>query len=784
MHLIDYRMKFLRRIFVSLMALSSVAACSDNADYLEDLFNSRKEENQDNLKVTDVRFSDDYKTFVVDTRLMESIGAVSLADPDAVTIEVNELDYMDRPAFQPSQPVLTDVVSTGAAQIVALDLKMLVLVDLTLSQDLVDKEREAVKEMSTLFTNNNLFVSFITHRRDVSGMMAPSAYVLENYFKSVQVAEKNLFSSISNGLDLLADKDGPFSDVPARILMVLSDGKLFYDDSFSVGTDYFKIKQELLDKSLRTEDSHMMLSVDMDEESDNDAGAFLETICRNTGGLTYMGFDWVKIEKDIFNKMKINYTDYRFEFANPDNKMYSGFGKTLKINCWQGDRKIASGSTEIKLGSFYKPVIVSAVPVPLVVVRGIVFGFAFLSLLLLVLLLLEPAVRYRLFRRKYVARFTDANMSVCGTIVGDSCYYCKAPFVPGDEIVAKCKHTMHKSCWDENEYHCPEFGRNCREGSHYYNEKDKFDTRNAPYYAKWLIVAVLGGIVIWLLYMFTYNNLSYTFLDNFAKRSGKSLEHCSFIIPAFGAMMMFVLTAFFSILTVRRRSLLSRAGEILLRALVSAAFGALFYHLGAIVDIALELGGDSYLIDWAPWMFSGFAAAFCSTWRTNFKIKPRTVLIVLVISEISMYLWSFLSFNFSMDYRPYLLIAFEVSAIGLAVAMVQTAPRSERYFLHASGAIKEMDIALYKWFASNPDAVVSIGKSVDCSLEMSWDIAPGIGPRQAEIRMRRGAPYLYAVDKGVKVKNRFLHVGEKVRLYHGRMFRIGNTEFVYQERDI
>lgn len=779
-------MKILRRILVSLMALSSVAACSDKTDYLDELFKSTKEEDKEILKVTDVQFSDDYKFFTISTRLMESIGAVSLSDGDAVTIDAREFDYLGRPAFAPSQPELTRVVSTGAAQIVALDLKMLVLVDLTLPQNLVDMERDAVKEMSTLFTNDNLFVSFITHKRDVSGIMAPSEYVLDNYFQSVQVAEKNLFSSVSNGLDLLADENGPFSDVSERILMVLSDGKVFYDDSFSVDANYFKVKQDLLAKSVRTQESHIMLNVDMDtaEDNDNDAGPFLETICRNTGGESYVGFDWVKIEDDIFNKMKINYTDYRFDFTNPDNKLYAGFGKTLKIDCYAGDRKIASGSTTINLGSFFKPVIVNATPIPLVMARGLVFALGFLSVLLLVLQFLVPAIRYRLFKRKYTAKFTDANMSINGIMVGDTCYYCKAPYVPGEEVVAKCKHTMHKSCWEENEYHCPEYGRNCKEGSHYFNEKDRFDTRNAPYYTKWVLAAVLGGIVSWLLYMHTYEKLHYDFLQNISTRAGSSLEHCSFIVPAFGAMMMFVLVAFFSFLTVKRRSWYHRLHDILVRAIVAAFCGTLFFQLGAVGDLALDLHGNSFLIDWAPWTLCGVAAAFCCTWRTNYKIKPKTVLMVVAISVGSMYLWSFLSFNLSMDYRPYLLIAFEFFAIGIAISVAQSAPRSERYFLHASGAIKEMDIALYKWFASDPDAAVSIGKSVDCSIEMAWDIAPGIGPKQAEIRMFRDVPYLYAIDKGVKVKERNLRVGEKIRLYHGRMFRIGNTEFVYQERDI
>lgn len=779
-------MKFLRRILVSLMALSSVAACSDKTDFLEDLFMSTQEEKKDILKVTDVQFSDDYKYFTVDTRLAESIGAVSLSDRDAVTIDAREFDYLGHPAFPASQPELTGVVSTGAAQIVALDLKMLVLVDLTLSQDIVDRERDAVKEMSTLFTNNNLFVSFITHKRDVSGMVAPSEYVLDNYFTSVDAPEKNLFSSVSNGLDLLADENGQFSDVSERILMVLSDGQIFNDDSFSVDANYFKIKQELLAKSLRTESSHIMIYVDMDSSDDdnNEAGQFLETICSNTDGESYSEFDWVRIEDDIFNKMKINYTDYRFEFTNPDNKLYSGFGKTLQIDCWHGDKLLASGSTIINLGSFFKPVVINADPISIVVARGVVFAFAFLSILLLVLQFIVPSVRYRIFRRKYTARFTDANMSVNGIMVGDTCYYCKAHFVPGEEIVAKCKHTMHRSCWDENGYHCPEFGRNCKEGSHYFNEQDRFDTGNAPYYTKWMLAAVLGGIVSWLLYMFTYNRLNYDSLERLSMRAGASLEHCSFIIPVFGAMMMFVLTAFFSCLTVKRRSWLRRLYDVGIRALIAAVCGLFFFQMGAIGDLALDLRGNSFLIDWAPWTICGVVAALCCTWRTNYRVRAKSVLMVSAISVGSMYLWSYLSFNLSMDYRPYLLIAFEVFAIGVAVAVAQASPRSERYFLHASGAIKEMDIALYKWFASNPDAVVSIGKSVDCSLEMSWDIAPGIGPRQAEIRMHKGVPYLFAIDKGVKVKDRFLRVGEKVRLYHGRMFRIGNTEFVYQERDI
>ena len=41
-------------------------------------------------------------------------------------------------------------------------------------------------------------------------------------------------------------------------------------------------------------------------------------------------------------------------------------------------------------------------------------------------------------------------MSVGEIPVPEQCYLCKAPFQPGERIVAKCKHVMHEECWEEN----------------------------------------------------------------------------------------------------------------------------------------------------------------------------------------------------------------------------------------------------------------------------------------------------------------------------------------------
>lgn len=781
-------MKFMRRILLFVVPLLTVAGCANVNNQLEDILQASSEKEKNTLEVTDVIFSDDYKTFTVDTRVVQSIGSVSLTNPDVV-YDVVELDYLGRPSFQASQPDLVDVQRTGAAQVIALNMKMLVLVDLTLPQDMVDKERAAVEEMSTLFTNNNLFVAFISGKYETSGIVAPSKYVLENYFKSVDTEEKRLYNSISRGLSLLADQNGPFSDVSERVLLVLSDGKVFYDDGFAVDDNYFKIKTELLDKSMRTDAHHLMYFVDIfgdlfAEEEQHDAYPFLSTICRNTGGNIFDGFDWVKIENEIFKKLHINYTDYRFVFENPDNKMYSGFGKTLVIDCYHNGDKIASGSTWIVMGSFFKPILVNSSPTEVILARGIIFTMAILFLFYLVCQLLIPAIQYKRFKRKYTGRYTDANMSISGVLVGDTCYYCKAPYAAGDEVVARCEHTMHMSCWKENDYHCPEYGRNCRHGAHYYNKENRFDLRNAPYYLKWVVMAVFGGLFIWMLYITAYKSFDSRVIQSISEKLNVSIEHISLLLPSFAFIMIFILTMAFCFVSVRRHGYHARLLGILARSGIAGLCASFFFFLATVSDILLNIQGNSIIIDWIPWTLSGVVVAVCSSYGTNFKIKPRSLFVVVAICVSTMFLWSFFSFRLSLDYRPYMVITFVIFAIGIAIGLAHAEPRSERFFLHAGGAIKEMDIALYKWFASNPNAVVSIGKSIDCTLEMSWDSAPGIGPKKAEIKMDNGALYLYAVEDGIMVNKRVLKAGDRMRLYRGRRFRIGNTEFEYQERDI
>ena len=96
-----------------------------------------------------------------------------------------------------------------------------------------------------------------------------------------------------------------------------------------------------------------------------------------------------------------------------------------------------------------------------------------------------------------------------------------------------------------------------------------------------------------------------------------------------------------------------------------------------------------------------------------------------------------------------------------------------------------MEIALYKWInARFLDRSVSIGKSVDCNIQMSWDINGVIAPKQAELKNINGNIYLIPLENGVTFKGTTAHIDRRFRLYHGDHFMIGQTKFTYVEHDV
>jgi hypothetical protein len=388
-------------------------------------------------------------------------------------------------------------------------------------------------------------------------------------------------------------------------------------------------------------------------------------------------------------------------------------------------------------------------------------------------------------------------MSVGNLAVGESCYFCKAPFQEGEEVVVKCEHTIHKSCWDEIGYHCPEFGKHCQHGAHYYNYKNLFDLKNASFYMKWILVAIVAAISSWFFYMLyvmdfqsTPESLIAQMMEPHVAEIGNSAVFNNDVsgvdqIPELGLFIGFFLTLGLAMNAVRRQQVKRRLLALFIRSAVAAIGSYFLFTLFRYIVLAFNMGTYSAFVDWIPWSLTALLIAFCATIGTRVRLKKYVLLITLVLGVLSMYMWSFM-FNgtIMVDIRVLLLISCVFFAVGLAVSVAEMAPKSERYFLNVKGAMKEMDIAIFKWFLNEPEQVVTIGKSIDCSLQMSWDIKGQVAPVQCEIRMVGDALRLTALEDGVVVGEKALSVGKGIWLYHNTAFQIGDTTFTYIERDL
>ena len=219
---------------------------------------------------------------------------------------------------------------------------------------------------------------------------------------------------------------------------------------------------------------------------------------------------------------------------------------------------------------------------------------------------------------------------------------------------------------------------------------------------------------------------------------------------------------------------------------VAGICGYLSFLIGSIVSIVLMIENNSLFIDWTPWMLTGFFIAFIISFQTDIKRKRALIgaFISIIFGLSSMYVWDN-SQNALVDTRDDMLLSYMIYCVGFAISIAITFPKSEYYFLRVEGPIKAMDIAIYKWInAIFHNRQFTIGKSINCDLQITWDLQSDIAPEIAEVKMKGGHLYLIALEEGVFTRKKEMKPNEKIRLYHGTHFRIGQTKFTYIERDI
>ena len=774
-----------RTYILPLIAAFCLTACDtlmrnfinpDDYDFLNELTDKPKQA----MEVTGVQFAPDYKTFTISTNMVHEVSEYELADSTHIRVEVVEtIDGIRHTHL--TTPKLVKIHNTEAEGLIANKVYMLVLVDLTAPQTTLDQIRAFVGNMRTIFVQDNLFVAFMDST-GLSRTMPATDYLLANHFKHSNAQRIYLYRSMVQVMEQMNGHKDVWKEAEKLVMVTFASDAVYDDDTdMPFDPEHYNYEQRLLQP--RTDNSFIAYYASLtppDEMDDVHAMNVPRLFCNNTGGAYIQDFtklDAVLVKKKVYEALQLNFPDNQFDFVNPDYKVYRGDIKELTINFYdiQKDSLIASTSTTVKLGQIYKPIIVHGHAIRFVIIQGIVLGLFILVMLYLLLQFIIPSIRYLIFKHKYVITYTGSNMSVGQKTVAESCYLCKAPFNPGDEVVVKCEHTMHHSCWIENGYHCTEYSDRCKHGSHYYNIYNPFDLHNASFYLPWLLMATVVAVCSWICFIINMNYEIDFVTERFMRPPASQM-------PSFGFTLGLFLTAGISALAVTDNGW-RYALQIVLRSLAGAIGCYLIFLLTNVAILLLDINILVELINVIPWAVSSLIIIFCATNVTRIVYNRRLVFISLGLGVLSMLVLGVFYNRSELDYRVLILVSFVIYCCCMAVSVASAAPRSERYFLKVEGAVKTMDIALYKWFRNNAGRVVTIGKSVDCSLQLSWDVQSAIAPVQAEIRLVRNTPCLFALEPGVFIHGKALRTGKKVRLYHGCSFAIGQTTFTYLEKD-
>ncbi|HBJ76901.1 MAG TPA: hypothetical protein DDY68_03590 [Porphyromonadaceae bacterium] len=807
----------LKKFFLLFAVLFVLTSCDEKISlpFLENA-NDVKE---DGMVLSEAEFSEDYKEMRVYSHMREEMLLKMFQN----NITVDSFTYYETDAKgnifpKRIQPKLISMIDEMEEEVDELNHKTLLLVDLTLSNEEIEKERECAILVKKLYSlGNNLYVSFMYDDR-VTECVPLSDYVIENYFRH-RDGEKFLYRSILNEMKLMSDAFSEFLSkdeskiweglrTDQKMLLILSDGKVYDNTGRPIDPDHYTLQQELMNiyKNSGYADLPIVCYVDIagsmgfDKPYAGDAKARLTYLCHGTRGEYYEEFNMSAIPKKIIEGLGISLNTVRLVFEHPDGKAFRGDRIALHVNTFSGDSVYASGKTEYSIGSIYKPIIINGDSVVHVIVKGLLYTCFVLLLAYVALQLLYPYISYQIFKKKYVLVYTGTEKGVEGNMITKTCYYCKGEFKEGDQIVAKCPHTVHLSCWNENGYMCPEHGPHCKQGAHFYNSEDLFDGRNASVYLKWVLCGTLAGLFGWLLFLLlpleTNRFLSIVkFLvyggnehidSNYYKQITNSTTNIM-SLPYYGVSISFFLSLLLGILTEKGKWLWKRLSVLIAKAIVGGVIGYLSFIIGSVLYILFKIKESFILIDAASWAIVGIGIAYCVTFGSKKLDSTRALrgaLVSVGLGLASMYLWALL-ISVSFDTREFGVFSYLLYSIGLAVTIAFALPKSSRYFLHVEGPIKTMDLALFKWMnVSSTEKKMTIGMSVDCDLQMNWDLRGYVAQVHAEVLKIKDNIYLVPLAKGVRSGRKQLKEGSRLKLKHGVSFIIGETKYTYIEKDL
>lgn len=801
-------------VFMIAVALLLGAACQRGQQAGQP--NSSATAPSDSISIVQLSKSEKADTLYVDFKILDAAGKKKFVNQlSAGNFIVSDVSTMG----QDMPPKVDSVIDIRQKKVISDQISMLFLVDRSgsISQNELLEQYTQICHIIDILPNTKIYLSFMDSTVTPS-LLATKENMKFKFYEEFVVkegTEKYLYKAIMAKMEELSGTFGMhYPEVPhnpalqdstQKMLFVFTDGRVMNSDGTFIGTDFFKWKGEIWELSEKQAHSEIpYVPIHCIYIGDPAATANIkdemEALCASAPtkdvlkGQFHTLFDVAQLQETLMGTIDSIAADYRLVLVNPVGKTYDGTQRTLTVTLRDNATVLAQGVMNYAFGNQHIPIIVASEGNTTsnrhTILTGLLYGLIFILLAYLILQYLVPWIQYKIFCKKYIVDYRSSNSG--SPVEQQHCYHCKEPFQDGDKIVVKCEHVVHLECWEENRNRCPEYGiHNCSKGIHYYNKEQLSDPRNAPYFVMWMVYGLMAGLVSWFFMRLCYSETLFssmiTGLVNLLRPADtlQGFTTMSFVskiqsMLLCGLLLGFFITLFFSYQIEFRKKNLKIWSLMLLRALVGSVVGFSAFLLGAVIIILLGKDTNCIYTDWIPWALFAVGIAFTLSFKTDINLKSALIggLISVLISFVVLYLATFAKDVLSMF--SYMIYA---AGFGIAIAVVHFV--SEKYFLRISGPVKERDIAIYKWMSvTGGFNKVTIGKSIDCVLEMNWDDASNIADKQVEIYLENDRPYCRALADGTRLPSgQVMEKGQTILLNHGTEFTIGNTLFTYIEKD-
>lgn len=484
--------------------------------------------------------------------------------------------------------------------------------------------------------------------------------------------------------------------------------------------------------------------------------------------------------------------DYELTYIANPNKIYSG---NVNYSAKWGRNMV--GEATFTIGSAERPwpereqSSTSILVEFLVAILVAVLAFAFFFIIMKVIV---PYIRFMTFKSKYYKRYEPEE-----NVQRRICHYCKQELRPGQIIVTKCNHWMHKHCWEENGYKCAEFGQNCKTGIQNHVEWADLFRWSTLKDCSQTIAGILAGLISWVIYEACgrggfpeLSRLIVGFVFDETNAQTFLINDCVTRTSSF--LMIGLLLGFFISLVFRYKDdIRNKNWQIWLKivglSVLTAFIGMIAFAIGAdLFCLILSWTGKTYI----PWYCSlpayilfSISVSLALTIKSSIPIRSALIggLCSAVIGFLVLYFTKFTSSSYEWIN---MLLDFIIYGGGLGASLITVRMIAERYFLVIQNGVKSgLRIPIHKWMnATGGGNKVSIGMTGECEIQMNWEKSNKVAKEHAQLYIdhEKGFPVIKPLATGVLYNTRVeLPINRTAVLSNGDTFKIGDTIFKYEE---